>query len=716
VSSSEVVRRGIPDVNPDMTTASTGRADASRPQRRYRHLLAPLALSGLVLRNRIVKSSTVLGFAAEDGNAGAMLVDHYEALAQGGAGLIVAESSCVDFPLGGKGENRLRIDEDRFVDSFARLADGIHRHGAATILQLTHNGPAGKFSGLQPIAASALAPEEIPVSDPRVKYDPPRAMTRADIERAVEKHADAAWRAQCAGFDGVEVHAGHSYLINSFLSRAWNRRDDEYGVHDLDTRARFATEIIRAIRARVGSRFVIGMRVNGEEWGHERGLTGEESSALAQRLEAAGLDLIHVTGWGYGHGAYSWVQYPEQLLYPEPAVPLAKWVRRPGVLASRAAIIKGCVSIPVVAVGSMTPQLGEWVLRKGLADLVAMGRPLMADPELPRKLAEGRPEDIRPCMTCLECRTPFQRYRPTACRVNAGLGREREYAIAPAAVRKRVVVVGGGPAGMEAARVAAARGHEVTLYERGSRLGGSMRLAALVKGTQIEDLPGLVDYFAIQLAKLGVRIELNRAFTPEIARQLCVDAAVVATGSRSVKPDLAGIERAIVVTPEALQRRARPFLDLFGPRVLGVLTRMWLPIGKRVVVIGGELHGCQLAAFLIKRGRRVTIVEESDELGAGIPIAMRPRLLDWLRERGAELLTATHCREIGDDAVVIAGPHGTRRLPADSVVTAIAPACETALADALRSIVPEVHPIGDCNNPHSILQAIADGARIGHAL
>ena len=540
-------------------------------------------------------------------------------------------------------------------------------------------------------------------------------MTHADIERAIEKHADAAWRAKQAGFDGVKIHAGHSYLLNSFLSRAWNRRDDDYGCQTLETPARFAAEIVRATRARVGNDFVIGMRVNGEEWGHEQGITPEESRGIARLLESAGLDIIHVTGWGYGYGAYSWVQYPEQLLYPEPSVPLAKLVRKPGVIASRAAGIKQAVSIPVIAVGSLGPELGEWILREGMADAIAMGRRLMVDPELPRKIAEGRLEDIRPCMACLECRTPFQRYQPVSCRVNATLGKEREYEIKPAARKKRVVVIGGGPGGMEAARVAAARGHDVVLYDKAPRLGGSLPLAALIKGTQIEDFPALVRYFETQLRKLGVKLELQQEFTPAMARALKPDAVVVAIGGRHATPNIPGIGRRNVLTGQALERKVTPYLRLLGPELLGWITRFWLPIGKRVVMIGGLLHGCQVAAFLVKRGRQVTIVEATDRVGEGIPVAMKPRLLDWLTEKGVTILTETECREITDEGVVIRTKDGTvRTVLADNVITALPALSNPALAKALEGVVPEVYAVGDCGESRLILQAIADGARVGH--
>lgn len=409
------------------------------------------------------------------------------------------------------------------------------------------------------------------------------------------------------------------------------------------------------------------------------------------------------------------MQYPEQLLYPEPSVPLAKLVRKPGVIASRAAGIKQAVSIPVIAVGSLGPELGEWILREGMADAIAMGRRLMVDPELPRKIAEGRLEDIRPCMACLECRTSFQRYQPVSCRVNATLGKEREYEIKPAARKKRVVVIGGGPGGMEAARVAAARGHDVVLYDKAPRLGGSLPLAALIKGTQIEDFPALVRYFETQLRKLGVKLELQQEFTPAMARALKPDAVVVAIGGRHATPNIPGIERRNVLTGQALERKVTPYLRLLGPELLGWITRFWLPIGKRVVMIGGLLHGCQVAALLVKRGRQVTIVEATDRVGEGIPVAMKPRLLDWLTEKGVTILTETECREITDEGVVIRTKDGTvRTVLADNVITALPALSNPALAKALEGVVPEVYAVGDCGESRLILQAIADGARVGH--
>lgn len=680
----------------------------------FQKLLEPLQIGNVILRNRMVKPGQTMKYAEKDGYASQRIIDFYEALSRGGVGMLIVENSCVN-DVGNQGSLALRIDEDKYIPAMSELAQAIHKHGCPTFLQFGHSGPAHRkeFSGLQPVAASSLKRDELPIPS----LELPRELTVLEIEETVDNYVKAALRAQKAGFDGVEIHAAHQYLLNSFLSRIWNKRHDDYGCDTSENRARFPVAIIKAIKSYVGRDFPVGIRINGMEFGLEAGTTSEESQAFGQLLEAAGADYIHITGFGYGLGPYAQVKYPEQLLFPEPTVPLAKKVKRPGALVPMAAAIKMKVSIPVVAVGRLDPSLGEWILQHGKADLIALGRRLLADPELPNKVIEGRLEDIRPCMACLECLERLERGEPAQCRVNASLGREREYEIKPAGKKKKVVVVGGGPAGMEAARVAAERGHEVTLYEREPKIGGLLPLAAFIKGLQIEDLTGLIAYQKTRMAKYGVTVEVGREVDLALIEAVKPDVAIVAAGGIPTTPDIPGIDSRSVVSTADLRRRSRFLLRFLGPGILGWLTKLWLPMGKRVVVIGGQIHGCEIAEFLVKRGRQVTIIESAEQLGGGIPGAVRTRLLAWLAEKGVTVLTGATIEKITGKGLNITTRAGEKQtIEADAILSALPLRADTGLCEVLQKKVPEVYAIGDCHEPHLILEATADGARIGHAI
>jgi 2,4-dienoyl-CoA reductase (NADPH2) len=365
------------------------------------------------------------------------------------------------------------------------------------------------------------------------------------------------------------------------------------------------------------------------------------------------------------------------------------------------------VSIPIIVVGKIDYKLGDRIIREGKADFIGMTRPLQADPEMPNKLAAGRPEDIAPCTACGTC-LDQSLSMARRCRINAAMGTEN-YDIEPATARKKVVVVGGGPAGLEAARVAALRGHEVTIYEKSSRLGGLLSLAALIKGLELENLPDMVRYFEVQLEKLGVKRELNQEFTASMADTLKPDVVILATGGTLTVPDIRGIDKANVVTTPDLHRRVKPFLRLFGPRLLGWLTRRWLPIGKRVIVIGGGLHGCEAAEFLIKRGRDVTIVETSDTIGEGMLDFRLGLTLDWFGRKGVNVITGVRDMEITDKGLVIIDRENqTEILEADSIMPTSPLVPNTGLKQSLEGKVRELYIIGDCNEPRMIVDAIAD--------
>ena len=487
-------------------------------------ILEPCYIGKLKIRNRMVKTAAGMMYA----NDGFVTDKHkyfYGALARGGLGLLIVEGTGFDHPLGDPGVlEKLRLDDDKFIPGFADLVKEIHKYGCPTFLQFEHAGPnhLTSLDGLQPVAASDIPPEEMPnvPENPMGQSITPRGLTIAEIEEIVEKAIKATERAAKAGFDGVEINSAGEHLLNTFVSRVWNKRQDKYGCQSIENRTRIHVEIIQGIKKRLGKDFPVSFLFNSREFGKEKGTTIEEGQEIAKIIEAAGADMIHSRPFGFE--VYGNVAWPEQLLNPEypkhlePSIKELDWSHHGnGAQVPQAAKIKQVVSIPVMAVGRLDPVVGNQFIKEGKIDLVGMTRRLLADPDLPNKVAAGLLDEIAPCTACMNCS-----FNPTSdvpmssitCRIDAALGSSEDYMIKPAPKKKKVLIIGGGPGGMEAARVAALRGHPVVLYEKEPKLGGLLPLAALVKGTEIEDLPALIKYLEGQLTKLKVDVRLGQEF------------------------------------------------------------------------------------------------------------------------------------------------------------------------------------------------------------
>lgn len=691
---------------------------------RFSKLLEPSYIGRVRTRNRIIKTGADMGFCDDNGYVTEKLKAFYEALARGGVGLIIIESPTIESPSiswpSSQRPLQLGLDDDKYIKSFSELTKITHKYGCPTFTHLHHWGAWDAYSlrPVDPRCASTLTKDELSkLRGPNLV--PPRELSIAEVEEFIEKFAATAERAQKAGIDGVEINADTCHLCNSFLSRAWNKRQDNYGCENLQNRARFVVEIIRRIKKRLGQDFPVSILFNVAEFGVDKGTTIEEAQKFAQMFQEAGADAIHARAYGYGD--YFNLVFADNILYPEPPERLPEeldWSRHgAGAMVPLAEAIKKVVSIPVITVNKLDPVLGEKILQQGKADFIGMNRRLLADPELPNKIAAGRLEDIAPCTACLHCISAIYFRHPCICRTNGALGGEQDYEIKQAEKRKKVVVVGGGPAGMEAARVSAIRGHEVILYEREHKLGGLLPLAALVKGLEIEDLVDMVRYLKTQINKLGVKVRLGKEFTPSLIEDIKPDVVILAMGGVPALPEIPGISRRSVVSSADLHRRLKVYLRFLGPNVLGRLTGFWMPVGKSVVIIGGAMQGCQLAEFLVKRGRKVTVVETSAVLGGEMPVMKIRPLLSWLARKGATMMTGVKCEEITDRGLTIITRGGERQtIEADTIVPAMPFKPNNELLKALKGKVPEIYAIGDCNEPRLIVDAIADGYRIARTI
>jgi 2,4-dienoyl-CoA reductase-like NADH-dependent reductase (Old Yellow Enzyme family)/NADPH-dependent 2,4-dienoyl-CoA reductase/sulfur reductase-like enzyme len=597
--------------------------------------------------NRIVLPAMDMN-VSENGEIEQTEIDHYVTRAKGGAGLIITGACAISFPYGAASMKEPGLSEDRFIPGLKALADAIHAAGSKLCIQSTHHGKVARVDTLndRPVLApnpqdysysmKAMAdctPEELAKMGATTagKQTTYKSMTKEDIDWLVASWADAAERVAASGADAIEIHAAHGYILGVFLNQRDNQRTDEYG-GSLGNRARLACEVIAAVKERVGNKLAVIVRVAGEEYGQEGALSLAESTEAARLFEQADADAIHVTGWG---------RNPFDNFTDGPLP------NKVGAYVENAAHIKKHVSVPVIVVGRMLPDVAEKAISQGKADFAAMGRQLLADPELPNKLRAGHPDQVRPCINCYLCvgenffdDTPF-------CAVNPSLGNEKVLPLRPTSASKHVVVVGAGPAGLESARVLTERGHRVTIIDKADRLGGTMWFSTMTT----PDNERLLRWFKSEIKRLRIAVKLGTRATVETIRELKAGHVIVATGAVRPKPDFPGGDLPNVQTGDTLRammlgtataREAGLVLSTLGkagrlsgltksPKFVRQFTKYWLPMGKDVVVIGGSLVGLELSEFLAERGRNVTLLHEKQQLG--LPLAMPRR---WTAVKDSE--------------------------------------------------------------------------------
>lgn len=642
----------------------------------FERLFSPLTIRSMRLKNRLVMPPMATNFGTREGFVTEKLKQHYAARARGGIGLIIVESSGVDDPVGVALRNNPGLYDAKFEPGLRDLVACIHEQGAKVAYQVNHGGKRAtrENTGLQPVAPSPLPIRARPPDWPGNEV--PHELTLEEIRRIVGHFASAAARAQRVGADAIEIHGAHGYLVSEFLSRYDNIRTDEYG-GSLENRARFALEVVRAVRKAVGDSFPISFRLCADEF-VEGGITPEEACLTAKMLEKAGVDVFNVSA-----GTFNTIE-----------MTIAPQSQPPGYLVPLAERVKRSVSVPVIAVGRInSPEIAEKALAEGKADLVAVGRALWADPEFPNKAREGRTAEIRRCIACNQgCIGRLRQYDAsgsgmTTCSLNAQAG--NEVPLLPAREPKKVVVVGGGPAGMEASRVAALRGHSVTLIEEDSRLGGQLLLAKVPPYKS--EIENVITYYESELRRLHVEVRLGTRADVLLLRRLKPQAIALATGAMPLAPDAMPAGGGRVVTAwDVLRGDAR----VVGP----------------AVVVGGGMVGCETAEYLAERGLRVTILEMLPDIGADIPTISRYLIRQRLAGHDVKVACGACVKAIEETEVTL---EGGVRVPAATVVLAVGARSNRSLAEDLAGEGLPVYPAGDCVQPGNLLQAIHQGFNIG---
>ena len=704
----------------------------------YAPLLQPGQIGSLQLKNRIALAPMGENFGGLDGHATEKTQAYYEERARGGAGLIILGTTAVSWPSGTSEPHQLGISSDDFIPTLAQVVRRVHVHGAKVAIQINHSGKVAANDrahgremwvpsvppALPPNASMrTITPQELStfvgVGPHPDRY---RVMDEADIAQMIEWYAAAAVRAQQAGFDAVEVHCAHNYLIAGFLSPYFNQRTDGYG-GSYENRTRLMRELLTEVRRRVGPDYPIWVRLDAEEMHTPGGITLEEALQTARLCEQLGVNAISVS---------SYARLTRGSDFTDAPIP-----QKSGAYLEFANAFKRVVRIPIIVAGRVEPEAGAAAIGAGEADFIAMGRKLLADPELPNKLLAGQPEAIRPCIYCYACVSEIFVNRGIKCAVNAQTGHESTAPIVPTEHAKHVLIVGGGPAGMEAARMAVLRGHRVTLVERSDRLGGTLFFAGLA----YPENGRLLDYLVRQMQHPRIEVLLRTTVDAALLQRLEPDEILVATGASRAAPAIEGAQQTHVWSGDELRRLmtgdgseeiAKAKLSLAeralfkAGGMLGVtdstqaiqgLSKLWMPLGKRVVIIGGGLVGLELAEFLLARGRQVTVLEPGTHAGTELPIVRRWRVIEAVQDHG-QLHLQAQVQRIERKQVVWLNKKGEgHSTEADSVVLALGAEPDARVAEQLQALTSlPVRRLGDSAALGYIEGAMHSGHHAGRTI
>ena len=703
---------------------------------------APLLQSGRIgsmeLKNRIAMAPMGENYGGTDGICGERAQAYYEERAKGGTGLIIMGTAAISWPSGTSEPHQLGISEDSFIPGLAEVTRRVHAHGGKVAIQINHSGKvaANDRSHGREMWVSSMPPDG-PVAEAMRTVTPKefstfvgvgpypdryRVMDQADIAQMIEWFGAAAVRAKQANFDAVEVHCAHNYMIANFLSPFFNSRTDEYG-GSYENRSRLLREVLTEVRKRVGPDFPVWVRLDSEEMHTPGGITMDEALKTAKLCEELGMNAISVSAYARLITGTAFTDAP---------IP-----QKQNAYRDFAKQFKKAVSLPIISAGRWELDDAADALNKGEIDFVAMGRKLLAEPELANKLQANAAQDVRPCIYCYACVSEIFINKGIKCAVNAQTGHETTKTITFAEKPKHVLIVGGGPSGMEAARVAALRGHRVTLAERSDRLGGTLFFAALA----YPENGRLLDYLVKQMKHPQIDVRLNTTVDAQLLADLKPDEILVGTGAKRAAPPIPGADQTHVWSGDELRRLmtgdradeiAKAKLNLAertlfkaggmlkvtdSTAAIQNLSKLWMPLGKRVSIIGAGLVGLELAEFLIERGREVTVLDPGTHPGTELPIVRRWRVYDAVKNHG-KLLMQANVTQIDRKEVIWTDKKGEEyRTPADSVVLAMGAEADSTVADQLQSITQTpVRRIGDCNDLGYIEGAMHSGHQAGRTI